>query len=220
MVGRGPDTLQQSWAAYFTQMAGQYAVDLSSHEAAEHLVETLACFCRRRIHEAVLPEAFSPLLLARVLYCTGRTREAERVLEQSQTGHVEAWRRLIAADEVTASIWSFVAARVVRPGAWVTLHDEPLWILDLNRLAPEDGPLHEMLFLNVIRLLVEKLAPLWAECGGAGVLGVKGLGRTVFRQAADGSFSAQMEHYLRDLMQWMARQNRWSQVPQVRNVDL
>jgi len=215
------DSMQAAWTGYLREAAAGYGAALPEDDRAEHLFESLACFCRQRMATGgAMPLDCTPLLLARVLHCTGQSAAARRVLEASQTRAGPAWRRLIDADEVTASLWMFIAARIVRAGEWVSLDDEPVWILDLNRLAISRQERHEIIFLKTLRLLLEKLTPLWAVASGAGVLGVKGVRRPEFEVWEQGRFPERLEGYMKDVLMREAALRGWRHVPQVRRIDL
>jgi hypothetical protein len=209
--------LQEAWRAHLSELAAESGVPMDDLVAAE-LLETLAYFCRSQNKAQVVCSDYISLLLARVLYSLGRAEDADSVLSHTHLSFLDTWHALIESDEVIASLWPFVQARIIRPAQWFSFDDAPAWVLDLRMMALRDSEAHEMIEQRVIRLLLEKIAMLWEAQRGRGYLCLRGVKEFSLSQSA--SFSVDLVEYIRRVLLKIAENHGWDAVPQIKLLEL
>lgn len=209
--------LQSAWRAHLAEMAADSGISMADDQA-DDLLETLAYFCRSQTTGQTFSSDYISLLLARVLYSLGRAEDADSVLNHSHLCCPRAWMDLIESDEVVASLWPFVQARIIRPSRWFSFEDAPAWVLDLRMLVVRESEAHEMIVQRVLRLLLEKMSVLWGARNGRGYLCLSGVRE--FRVGETAGFSDDLVAYIRRVLSKLAVKHAWDAEPDVKILEL
>lgn len=209
--------LQEAWYAHLAEVALESGVQVDDAQAGD-LLATLAYFCRTHIDGQTVSSDYICILLARVLYSLGRAADADSILHHSRLPCVHAWQDLIEADEVLADLWPFIQTHIIRPAQWFSFDDAPAWVLDLRMLAVREAEAHEMIVWRVLRLLLEKMAVLWAARNGRGYLCLSGV--RVLRVGAGSCFFDDLVGYIRHVLAKLSVKHGWDVAPELTILEL
>ena len=203
------------------------ALDLHERKTAPDVSESLAVFCEQHPH---MPGHTLSLLMARSFCVVGDRDAAGRVLlhDRAHRTHADSWLEVLSGEYPFPELYPLFSTRVLRPLRLQTVGKEAVWVLDLEKMHLSEADRHEMILLQTLRMLTEKVSNVWkpvppkaAKQGGQGTLVVKGLPRvTDFLRQRTGCAAPQMIGYLQDVLHRCARRNGWSSTPSVLLLDL
>ena len=170
-----------------------------------------------------MPAHTLSLLMARSFCATGDPDAADRILrhDRAHRTHTESWMAALSAEYPFPELYPLFSSRAFRPLRLNTVGGENIWVLDLEKVALSDADRHEMILLQTLRVLTEKVSNVWEKPAGRGTLVVKGLPRlTAFIRPGAGRTAPKMIGYLQDVLRRRADHNGWSCVPSVLLLDL
>jgi hypothetical protein len=207
------------WSGYVRRLFR--TLDLDEHSAAPEISESLAVFCEQHPH---MPAHSLSLVMARTFCAAGDHAAADRILrhDRAHRTHAESWLTALSAEYPFPELYPLFSSQALRPLRLKTAGGgESTWVLDLERVVLSEADRHEMILLQTLRVLTEKVSNVWKKTDGNGTLVVKGLPRlTAFVQPRTGRALPQMIHYLQDVLQRSADRHGWSSVPSVLLLDL
>jgi len=215
------DTLQSRrlderslWSGY---VAGLFrTLELSEHAAARDITESLAVFCQ---HHAQIPGHTLSLLMARSFCVSGDPEAAGKVLrhDRAHRAHARSWLEVLASGYPFPELYPLFSSRALRPQSLASAG--AVWVLDFDRIRLTEADRHELILLQTVRVLTEKVSKVWKKSGGHGTLGVKGLSR--LEQSVRGRPPAQrLIGHIRDVLNLCSQKNGWTGVPAVLLFDL
>ncbi len=206
------------WSGYVQQLFE--ALNLHERETALEISESLAVFCEQHPHMSA--QTLS-LLMARSFCATGDRAAACQVLhhDHAHRTHADSWLDVLSAKYPFPELYPLLSSRALRPLRLKTVGEETTWVLDLEKIQLSDADRHEMILLQTLRVLTEKVSTVWKNPNGKGTLVVKGLPRVSnFIRPRAGRVAPQMIGYLQDVLCRCAERNGWSSVPSVLLLDL
>jgi len=135
----------------------------SETDLADEVARGVAAYWREQLDREMVPTDYIAHMIASALRGVGETEAAARVAGSNN----DPW----LVRHPSLSLWRYLASRICRP--WVWAGDEPMWVLDLTRLAGLDPDILELAWFPVLRILLTGMAELWDETGGRGALGLR-----------------------------------------------
>ena len=166
------------------------------------------------------------LLLSRALWCLGEKDLARTLVDRQQLDAKQADLFLSSPEGAAVSVdaWSLMDSRLVRPSEWAVENQSTVWVLDFARIKMEPQDFVELVFLQGLRILLERTAEIWDATGGQGVLGLKGLREwlAVRKKAGPRSVRGSMEEigaFCRDVMTKNRAKRAWATCPRVITLD-
>ena len=196
------------------------ALDLHERETAPDVSESLAVFCEQHPH---MPGHTLSLLMARSFCVAGDRAAAGRVLlhDRAHRTHADSWLEVLSVEYPFPELYPLFSSRALRPLRLQTVGREATWVLDLEKIHLAEADRHEMILMQTLRVLTEKVSNVWKQPGGQGTLVVKGLPRvTEFIRQRSGCAAPQLISYLQDVLSRCAERNRWASTPSVLLLDL
>lgn len=206
------------WAGTIRQLF--QALDLHDRETASEISESLAVFCEQHPH--VSARTLS-LLMARSFCAAGDRDAADRVLrhDPAHRGHADSWLEVLSAEYPFPELYPLFGSRALRPLRLKTVGRETTWVLDLQRIHWPEADRHELILLQTLRVLTEKVSNVWSKEDGKGTLVVKGLPHlSDVILSESGRSGSQMTKYVQDVLHSCAARNGWSSAPSVLLLDL
>lgn len=207
------------------------------------LAEAIAAFIRRQ-HPAFdalspdgivrrnggLPTEYLLMLIGRALWSVGEEQEARRLLEIQ--GHAlnlpatfveAAW-----APDISMMHWHILlSTRAVRTSVLKEALNGTLWVLDLERMVLPASSSLELLTLNVVRTVIDRVAVLWDHCQGHGLLGLRhvntvaaGILGCPCHSAKSMALAAEIREQVCERLQTLKPTRGWDDIPQVIMLDL
>ena len=201
---------RQLWAR--TVWRSFQALNIDQRAAAPDVSESLAVFCQQspRMSDHALA-----LLMARSFCISGDADAAGLILRHDRVygSHTESWLDVLSSDGPFLDLYPLFSARIVHPQRLRSAGT--LWVLDFNFIPLTSADQHELILLQAVRVLTERVATVWEKADGRGTLGVKGLARLA-------SFvrSTALHQYICDVLALCARTKGWSSTPDVLRLDL
>jgi len=195
-------------------------LDLNERETASEISESLAAFCEQHPH---MPDHTLSLLMARSFCATGDRAAADCVLrhDSAHSHHTNAWLDVLSAEYPFPDLYPLFSSRALRPLRLKTVGEKTTWVLDLEKFHLSDANRHEMILMQTLRVLTEKVSNVWKKADGRGTLVIKGHSRiSNLTYPRCGRAAPQMISYLQDILQRCAKRNGWSAVPSVLLLDL
>jgi len=192
-------------------------LELHDRPAAEEISESLAVFCEQHPH---MPGHTLSLLMARTFCMTGDREAARRILnhDRAHCRHVDSWLNALAADYSFPELYPLFSASVLRPLSLSSAGRT--WVLDLDAIQLSEADRHEMILLQTLRVLTEKVSNVWKKTDGQGTLGVKGLRRlTCFVRPHGAQTTVRLFSHVQDVLTRCAKQNGWAYAPNVLQID-
>jgi len=236
---------EQALAAYIADEIkparddGQATTTAYRHE----LAEAIAAFIRRQ-HPAFadpspgetisrdggLPTEYLLLLIGRALWSVGEEKTARRLLKihapalNLPATFVEA----VWAPDISMMHWHILlATRAVRTSALMGPLNGTLWVLDLERMVLPAPTSLELLALNVVRAVIDRVASLWDHCQGRGLLGLRhantvaaGMLGCPRHSAKSMALAADIREQVCRRLQTLKTDRGWDETPQVIMLDL
>jgi len=102
-----------------------------------------------------------------------------------------------------------------------------LWVLDLERMVMPAPTSLELLALNVVRAVIDRVAVLWDHCQGRGLLGLRhantvaaGMLGCPRHSAKSMALAADIREQVRLRLQTLKTARGWDETPQVIMLDL
>lgn len=147
-------------------------------ETARHAAaEAVAAFLRHEGRTTVASE-YLLMLTARALWAVGDEYAARRLVDS--VGRTLDFSRHYADAACTAGVtldeWAFFfTSRAVRPAKFPSLGGDTLWVLDMAKLVSSPAPGLEMGVLRAIQAALARLADIWEDTDGNGLLGLSRL---------------------------------------------
>lgn len=206
------------WAGYVQRLF--QTLDLHERAGASDISESLAVFCEQHPH---MPAHTLSLLMARSFCATGDYEAAGRVLcqDRAHSAHAGSWLAALSAEYPFPELYPLFSSRALRPLRLKTVRAEAVWVLDLDKIHLTDSDRLEMILLQTLRVLAEKVSNVWKKPDGRGALVVKGLPRvTTFMNPNGKRVGPEIVRYLQAVLQRSAARNNWSSVPSVLLLDL
>ena len=236
---------EQALAAYIAdeiEPAGD-AGQATATAYRRELAEAIAAFIRRA-HPAFaasslegaisrdggLPEEYLLLLIGRALWSVGEEQAARRLL--TTRGHAlnlpATFVEAVWAPDISMLHWHILlSTRAVRTSALMGPLNGTLWVLDLERMVLPAPTSLELLALNVVRSVVDRVAALWDHCQGRGLLGLRHANTVAAGMLGCPRHSAKSMALAADIRELCARRLQtlkpargWDEIPQVIMLDL
>jgi len=208
-------TVRQFWSRRVHQRMSTLGLD--DHVPVSDVSESLAVFCEQHLH---MSEHALSLLMARSFCAAGDTDAASRVLHSDRLycTHSGMWIDALSAEYPFPELFPLFSSRILRPLHLKTVGGGSAWVLDFEKidLTPEDH--HEMILLQTLRVLIEKVSNVWKRTEGTGALALKGTSR--FKGILDSGTLEHLSVYFCDVLTHCAQKNRWSGSPSVLQLDL
>lgn len=211
------DAARRVWAGHVRRLFE--TLQLVDRDADE-ISEGLAAFCEQQPHMA---GHMLSLLMARSFCAIGDLDAALCVLQHDHTynRHTELWLEVLSAEYSFPDLHPLFNARALRPLRLATAGQRAVWVLDLKKVALLEADRHEMILLQTLRVLAEKVSNVWRKTDGQGTLVVKGLSHlAAFIHPSSEICSSQITGYLQDILCRCASRNGWKSVPSVLLLDL
>ncbi|MDH3345548.1 MAG: hypothetical protein OEL75_00015 [Kiritimatiellaceae bacterium] len=208
-------TTRQFWSGHVRQLI--QILDLDDRIAAPEISESLATFCEQHSH---MPNHALFLLMARSFCAIGDAEAAIQILQHDHLyrAHAQEWVGVLSAKYPFPELYPLFSSRVLYPLHLHTVGESCTWELDLEKIHLSAADRHELILMQTLRILVEKVSNVWKKTDGEGTLAVKGLPRL---DAFLYSHSEQnLLDYLRDVLCCCARKNGWASTPAVLLLDL
>jgi hypothetical protein len=207
------------------------------------LAEAIAAFIRRQ-HPAFadssldgaisrnggLPEEYLLLLIGRALWSVGEEQTARRLLEiQGRALNLPAtFVEAAWAPDISMMHWHILlSTRAVRTSALMGPLNGTLWVLDLERMVLPASTSLELLALNVVQTVIDRVAALWDHCQGRGLLGLRhantvaaGMLGCPRHSAKSMALAADIREQARRRLQTLKTARGWDDTPQVIMLDL
>lgn len=192
-------------------------LDLDERETVSDISESLAVFCEQYSH---MPGRNLSLLMARSFCAVGDRAAAVRVLQRDQLhrAHADSWLDVLSAEYPFPDLYPLFSSRALHPLRLSTVGSQTVWVLDFDQIYLSDADRHEMILLQTLRALTEKVSNVWSKSNGRGTLAVKGLHRldSVFCSRSAQNLSV----YLRNVLIRRANRRGWPFVPSILMLDL
>lgn len=217
---------QAPCTAYRDELAAAIAAFIRGQHPAFDLPSSNNNFSTNR----GLPAEYLLLLIGRALWSVGEEQTARRLL--ARQGHAlnlpstfveAAW-----APDISIMHWHILlATRAVRTSALLKAADGTLWVLDLERMVPSASPNLELLALNLIRIVIDRVAVLWDHCRGQGLLGLRHANKIaagILGCSRPSAKTKALADDIRDLcarrLQTLQTDRGWKTTPQVIMLDI
>ena len=236
---------EQALAAYIADEIEPAGGDGQATATAyrRELAEAIAAFIRRE-HPAFatssrdgtisrnggLPAEYLLLLIGRALWSVGEEQTARRLLEiQGHALNLPAtFVEAVWAPDISMMHWHILlATRAVRTSALMRPLNGTLWVLDLERMVLSASTSLELLALNVVRTVIDRVAILWDHCQGRGLLGLRHVNTVAAgmlgcprHSAKSITLAADIREQVRQRLQTLKTARGWDETPQVIMLDL
>jgi len=248
MIWNPPAADEHTEQALADYIAGEIAPTGADGQTAatayrRELAEAIAAFIRRQ-HPAFavspadgagrrnggLPAEYLLLLIGRALWSVGEEKTARRLLERHgralnlpATFVEAAW-----APDISIMHWHILlATRAVRTSALMESLNGTLWVLDLERMVLPASTSLELLALNVVRTVIDRVAVLWDHCRGQGLLGLRhantvaaGMLGCPLHSAESTALAADIRALCARRLQTLKTERGWDDTPRVIMLDL
>lgn len=203
------------WSGYVQRLFR--TLDLHGRVGAEEISESLAVFCEQHPH---MPAHTLSLLMARSFCATGDRDAAGKILWNDRTHrpHAGSWLDVLSAEYPFPELYPLFSSRALRPLQLKTVGEQALWVLDLEKVHLTAADRHEMILLQTLRTLTEKISNVWKKSNGQGTMAVKGLSR--LRPVFNPRSTGRLPGYLSAVLTRRAAQCGWAAVPSVLLLDL
>ena len=217
------DPRRDAWASHLKDVLR--ALDIPPGTQADHLVESIAMYCRK-YHPRGLQSSELRLLIARAFCAVDDQPAAERVLQSMEPHRRYAgrWLEILSELHHFPTLLPYFSLGVIRPADWAGARLDRMWTLDFSRLELADAERHEMMVYRSVRMLAEAMLVFWDATGGEGILGLKGLsamtvsGRCEGGQA--GATPGDLLDYIDSLLHRHQPLRKWNTCPSLLNLDL
>lgn len=203
--------------------------DLLPGGVKRELAQAVAAFVRRHHGDAPLPSAYLSLLISRALWSIGEERAARRFSEikGAELRFATALADAALAADVSLPHWQvFVFSRVVQPSSLNCIARRAIWILDLEQIAVQTRLNLELAVFRAINVILEKIAGVWDQTGGRGVLALRNL-RSLIRRLgrsdkcrANAALASEVREFCVENLRAAAKRRGWADVPDVIALDL
>ncbi len=229
MIWRSGELLQKDQDALCDYLAGQIAAASTSFSPsqAREIARGVTAYCSGFMTEQGVSSDYMALLLSRALWCLGEKDLAMTLVDRQQLDSRQAGLFLSSPEggAVSVDAWNLMDSRLVRPSEWAVENQSTVWVLDFARIKMEPQDFVELVFLQGLRILLERTAEIWDATGGQGVLGLKGLRDwlVVRKKAGPRSVRGLMEEigaFCRDVMMKNQAKRAWADCPRVINLDI
>ena len=236
---------EQALAAYIADEIEPAGDDCPATATAyrRELAEAIAAFIRRA-HPAFaassldgaisrnggLPAEYLLLLIGRALWSVGEELAARRLLEiQGHALNLPAtFVEAVWAPDISMMHWHILlSTRAVRMSSPMGSLNGTLWVLDLERMVLPASTSLELLALNVVRTVVDRVAVLWDYCQGRGLLGLRhantvaaGMLGCPRHSAKSMALAADIREQVLQRLQTLKTARGWDEAPQVIMLDL
>ncbi len=177
-----------------------------------------------------LPTEYLLLLIGRALWSVGAEPTARRLLaRQSRALNLPAtFMEAIWAPDISMLHWHILlATRAVRTSALMKTMGGTLWVLDLERMVLPKATNLELLALNMVRIVIDRVAVLWDHCHGHGLLGLRHANKVaagILGGPRHSTKSTALAADIRDLctrrLQTLKTDRGWEATPQVIMLDM
>jgi len=239
---------EQALAAYIAgeiEPAGDPALPDQATATAyqRELAEAIAAFTRRQHpafadaspHGAIrrnggLPAEYLLLLIGRALWSVGEELAARRLLEiQGRTLNLPAtFVEAVLAPDISMLHWHILlSTRAMRTSSLLGSLNGTLWVLDLERMVLPASSSLELMALNVVRTVIDRVAVLWDHCQGHGLLGLRHVNTVAAGMLGCSRHSAkslaladEIHAQVRRRLQTLKTDRGWDATPQVIMLDL
>ena len=187
-------------------------VEIEPHETSDAIAESLAVFCQGRTQ---IQQRELSLLTARAFCAAGDSTSAEKILyhERTYRPHTGSWLQILSARYPFPELHPLFSSRALRPLQLASAGT--LWIFDFAQIHFHGAERHELILFQTVRRLIEKISCVWNESDGGGTLGIKN-----FSRLSGAAGEEQLLEYIRDVLNFCARKNKWNAVPELLLIDL
>ncbi len=207
------------------------------------LAEAIAAFIRRQhptfdsrtasgggLRNGGLPAEYLLLLIGRALWAVGEEQTARRLLTaQGRALNLPAtFVEAVWAPDISMMHWQILlSTRAIRTSALMEPLRGTLWVLDLERMVMPTSTSLELLALNVVRTVIDRVAVLWDHCQGQGILGLRhantvaaGMLGCPLHSAKSLALAADIRDQCTRRLQALQPIRGWTESPQVIMLDL
>lgn len=229
MIWSSGALLQKDQDALCDYLADQIAAASSSFSPsqAREIARGVTAYCSGFMSEQGVSSDYMALLLSRALWCLGEKDLARDLVDRQHLDSKQVDLFLSSPEGAAVSVdtWSLMDSRLVRPSQWDVENQATVWVLDFARIKMAPDDFVELVFLQGLRILLERTAEIWDATGGQGVLGLKGLREwlAVRKKAGPRSTRASMEEigaFCRDVMMKNREKRAWAACPRVIHLDI
>lgn len=234
---------EQALATYIADEIEPAGDDGQATAYRRELAEAIAAFIRRQ-HPAFaasspdgaislnggLPAEYLLMLIGRALWSVGEELAARRLLEsQSHALNLPAtFVEAVWAPDISMMHWHILlSTRAVRTSALMEPLNGTLWVLDLERMVLPESTSLELLALNVVRTVIDRVAVLWDHCQGRGLLGLRHVNTVAAgmlgcprHSAKSMALAADIRAQVHQRLQTLKTVRGWDETPQVIMLDL
>ena len=229
MIWHSGELLQKDQDALCDYLADQIVSASSSFSPiqAREIARGVTAYCAGFMTEQGVSSDYMALLLSRALWCLGEKELARLIVNRQRLDSTRADLFLADPDKAAVSMdaWSLMDSRLVRPSQWTVENQSAVWVLDFTRIrmAPQDFV--ELVFLQGLRILLERTAEIWDVTDGRGVLGLKGLRAWLSERKKTGARSSraamkEIADFCRDVMGKNREKRAWAACPRVIHLDI
>lgn len=203
------------WSGYVHRLF--QTLKLEDRPAAEDISESVACFCQQQPR---MPGHTLSLLMARSFCAIGDAEAAERILrsDRRHAPYTDSWLEVLSTEYPFPELVPLFSSRALRP-VRMTSAGGSLWVLDFENIQLTETDRHELILLQTIRVLMEKVSNVWKKTDGRGTLGVKALNRPAQLIRTRRSEPQLLDH-MRAVFDLLAQKNHWACTPDVLLLNL
>lgn len=184
-------------------LAAELFQGLERPEWGRAIAEAILCYCEPFELERGLPAGFLSAVAARALRGAGEHRAAQRL--EAKTG-LAIPSRAFDDRALTPALWRVLTSRLIR---WYesAAVGGPVCVIHLSALRNEAGVVLELAVCQVLRGLLEVLAPMWDASDGRG--GLQLVGWPLDTAILDGA------QWARSVLTRLQVQRGWSESPRL-----
>lgn len=164
-----------------------------------------------------IPSNLLTLMVARILATLNRP-DAAKAYIQTNLGAKDAesmYLALLDRPDFDIRSWQLLDSKILHSEAWDSLHQQAVWVLNLDSLCNDQSLCYELAFYNVLRELLEQLEAYGDRHDGQFFVALRGfmpLGRVL--SAVD------VKRYCDDVLARIRLLRGWSEEPVVGFLDL
>jgi hypothetical protein len=217
------DGLQAVWSAHLQRLFEE--LQIQPGPVAEHVLESLACYCRSFHPQGVRSEDLN-LLIARAFCSVGEVATAERVLGSMvpHRRHIQRWLEILTELHHFPELLPWFSAGVIQPADWAGAQLDRMWTLDFSRMKPREMERHELMLYRTVRVMIEKMIGFWDATEGEGTLGLRHLSAFALGEMAGPkgrtlTTSDDWMRYIDDVVRQAAAIRGWSRSPKLLHLE-
>lgn len=177
-----------------------------------------------------LPAEYLLLLIGRALWSVGEEQAARRLLQTK--GHTlnlpATFVEAVLAPDISMLHWHILlSTKAIRTSSLTGALSGTLWVLDLERMILPASTSLELLAMNVVQTVIDRVAVLWDHCQGHGLLGLRNVNKLAAGMLGCPRHNAKSLALATDIRDLCARRlqklksaRNWQETPRVIMLDL